>query len=129
MFPVVRSASVGWPFASAPTGQLIVADAGTPLGRTFSPTAMVPLAWEPDGQSDAVVGLTQARRNGPLFLHSRSLSGADRDLVEVAVSPAGRFVARWDAAHARALVAVSDGTTLGTPRWSYWLVRFGEGAS
>ncbi len=81
-------------------------------------------AWRTDG---SLVALTRPKSDGPLVLRSVDARGTTHDLGSLPVTAAA-YAARWDIAHAQALVAVRADASLGASRPDYWLVRFGPEA-
>ena len=47
-----------------------------------------------------------------------------RDLGELPLQPGSAYAARWDLAHAQALVAIRGATGLERGQAEYWLVRY-----
>jgi len=55
--------------------------------------------------------------------------GESRDAEPLPLEAANTFAARWDLAHAQAIVAVRSTNGFGGSQTDHWLVRFREGAA
>ena len=78
-------------------------------------------AWRDDG---SIVMLARPKLGGPLALRTVESDGSIRDLGELPLKAGPTYAARWDIAHARAIVAVRGTASTGANRPEYWLVRF-----
>jgi Tol biopolymer transport system component len=78
-------------------------------------------SWREDG---SVAMLARPKFGGPLTLRTMDPDGSVRDLGELPVKAAPTYAARWDIAHAQAIVAVRGAASTGANRPDYWLVRF-----
>ena len=78
-------------------------------------------AWRDDG---SIVLLARPKLGGPLALRSVELDGSVRDLGELPFKAGPTYAARWDVAHAQAIVAVRGAASTGANRPDYWLVRY-----
>jgi hypothetical protein len=117
-----RPSQAGWLFGPAPTTALYGLDMLRPLGRPLGEAEGHSPAWRDDG---TIVALARTG-DGPLVLRSIDPDGAARDVGEVGLTPSAVYVARWDTAHAQALIATRASASLGAIRPEFWLARFGE---
>jgi hypothetical protein len=80
-------------------------------------------AWRADG---TIVALARPKLTGPLTLREVGANGEVRALGELPFKAASTYAARWDVAHAQAIVAVRGSSNSGATRPDYWLVRYRE---
>ncbi|HEY3081070.1 MAG TPA: hypothetical protein VGM69_14350 [Chloroflexota bacterium] len=118
-----RPSRSGWLFGPAPTIALYGVDATRPAGQPLGEAEGQSPAWRRDG---TIVALGRSG-DGPIMLRSVGSDGATRDVGEIGLTPSAVYVARWDTAHAQALIAMRASASLGAIRPEFWLARFGEG--
>jgi hypothetical protein len=110
-----------WPFGPKPPPALFTAVANATAGeRLASATGQFP-AWRGDG---TIVALARPSGSGPLVVRVVDPAGKSRDQSPLPLEAANTFAARWDVAHAQAIVAVRSTTGLGASQTDYWRVRF-----
>ena len=63
-------------------------------------------------------------QGGALVLRDVGSGREPRDVAELPIRTGAAFAARWDAAHAQAIVAVPSAAGLGASQPEFWLVRF-----
>ena len=68
--------------------------------------------------------LARPKFGGPLTLRSVETDGSAHDLGELPVKAGPTYAARWDVAHAQAIIAVRSAASTGANRPDYWLVRY-----
>jgi dipeptidyl aminopeptidase/acylaminoacyl peptidase len=120
-----RPAPGGWPFGfgARPLPALFATDATGPLTRQVGEGVGHFPAWRPDG---GTVALARGK-DGALVLRAVDPGGGARDVAQLPLRAAGAFAARWDVAHAQAVVvlagsgAFAAGLAAGQPE--HWLVR------
>jgi hypothetical protein len=78
-------------------------------------------AWRGDG---SIVMLARPKLAGPLALRSVEPDGSIRDLGELPFKAGPTYAARWDVAHAQAIVAMRGAASTGANKPEYWLVRY-----
>lgn len=115
-----RPAGTGWLFGSKPATALFAVEAAQPLPRPLPDASGQSPVWRPDG---GVLVLVRGQ-GGNLALRQVESGREPRDVAELPVRAGSAFAARWDAARAQVIVAVSGTATLGANRPDYWLVRF-----
>jgi dipeptidyl aminopeptidase/acylaminoacyl peptidase len=112
-----------WPFGPKPPPALFTVDANRAVGqRLGSATGQSP-AWRRDGN---IVALARPNGSGPLVLRSVDVQGESRDTSSLPLNAANTLAARWDLAHAQAIVVVRSTNGFGGSQTDYWLVRFRE---
>jgi hypothetical protein len=116
-----RADPAGWLFGPRATTVLYTAEPARPLGRSLGGAEGQSPVWRGDG---SLYALAQPRADGPLFLRSVDASGETRDQGPLPLRPAGGFAARWDAAHAQAVVAARGTAGADAARPEYWWLRF-----
>ena len=77
--------------------------------------------WREDG---SIVMLARPKFGRPLTLRSVEMDGSIHDLGELPLKAGPTYAARWDVAHAQAIVAVRSAASTGANRPDYWLVRY-----
>jgi hypothetical protein len=121
-----RPAPGGWPLGlgARPLPALFATDAAGPLTRQVGEGVGHFPAWRPDGSTVALA----RGKGGALVLRALDPGGGAGDVAELPLRAAGAFAARWDVAHAQAVVvlagsgAFAAGLAAGQPE--HWLVRF-----
>jgi dipeptidyl aminopeptidase/acylaminoacyl peptidase len=93
-----------------------------PLGQPLGEAEGQSPAWRRDG---TVLALARPG-DGPLLLRTVGPDGATRDVGEIGLAPSAVYAARWDTAHAQALIATRASASLGAIHPEFWLARFGE---
>jgi hypothetical protein len=78
-------------------------------------------SWREDG---SIVMLARPKLGGPLALRSVEADGSIRDLGDLPFKAGPTYAARWDVAHAQAIVAVRGAASTGANKPEYWLVRY-----
>ncbi|MCL5107372.1 MAG: PEGA domain-containing protein [Chloroflexi bacterium] len=111
-----------WPFVSKSSLALFVVDEDGPPGEQIAGDAQSP-AWRENG---SILVLARGKGDGRLALKSISPSGQAEDSAELDLRVGRSFAARWDMAHAQALVAHRDPSGVGSARSEFWLLRFGQ---
>jgi dipeptidyl aminopeptidase/acylaminoacyl peptidase len=117
-----RPSQSGWLFGPAPSIGLYRVDPARPVGQRIGEAEGQSPAWRRDG---TIVALHRAA-DGPLVLRAVGADGGTRDVGAIGLTPSSVYAARWDTAHAQALVAMRPSASLGATRPEFWLVRFGE---
>jgi dipeptidyl aminopeptidase/acylaminoacyl peptidase len=120
-----RTSRAGWLFGPAPATALYGLDLARPLGQPFGEAEGQSPAWRRDG---TIVAFARTG-DGPLLLRTVAPDGATRDVGAIGLAPSAVYAARWDTAHAQALIATRASASLGAIRPEFWLVRFGEEAA
>lgn len=115
-----RPAASGWPFGSKLPTALFAAEAAQPLPRPVPDASGQAPVWRTDG---SILALARGQ-GGNLVLRQVETGREPRDLAELPVRASSAFAARWDAAHAQAIIAMPGAATLGASQTDYWLVRF-----
>jgi dipeptidyl aminopeptidase/acylaminoacyl peptidase len=79
----------------------------------------------PTWRDDASIAmLARPKFGGPLVLRSAAPDGNVHDLSELPLRAGPTYAARWDVAHAQAIIAVRSAASTGANRPEYWLVRY-----
>jgi hypothetical protein len=125
--PERRAAGV-WPLGARPAPGLFVAEleaapdgeGGVSPPRPAGSGAGAAPVWRPDGLPAALA----RGKGGVLALRAVEPGGAVRDVAALPLRASGPLAARWDAARARAFVAVAGAGPAGTGQPEVWLVRF-----
>jgi len=115
-----------WPFGPKPPPTLFTAEAHTAVSQPLANATGQSPAWRRDG---SVVALARPNGSGPLVLRIVDPQGESRDAEPLPLEAANTFAARWDLAHAQAIVAVRSTNGFGGSQTDHWLVRFREGAA
>ena len=110
-----------WPFGPKPPPALFRTDAHTAVGQRLANATGQSPAWRRDG---TIVALARPDGSRPLVLRSVDAQGESRDGSSLPLEAANTFAARWDLAHAQAVVAVRGTNVFGGSQTDYWLVRF-----
>lgn len=110
-----------WLPMSRPDPLLFQLRPSDPSASALAGTKAVSPAWRADG---SLVAFTRPKRDGSLALAALTSSGSSDSLTPIGIKPSS-FVARWDVAHAQAVIAAHDQAN-GADRMAYWLVRFQE---
>lgn len=116
-----RPSQIGWLFGSKTPMALFTAEFARPLAQRISNLEGQSPTWWSDG---SIVTLARPKASGPLIVRLVDPRGEHRDLVEIPLAEGSAYAARWDVAHARAIVAVRGSATFGGSRPEYWLVQF-----
>jgi hypothetical protein len=122
--PQDRTGPGGWPFGGKPAPALFAAQLtseGIGLGKRLGESEGYAPIWRPDG---VIYALARPRGDGPLVLRAVDPKGPARDLAELPLKTSSSFAARWDAAHAQALIAIRGAAGLEADRPEYWLLQF-----
>lgn len=112
--------SGGWPFQGGPTAGLFRVDLDRPAPERLGEAQGRAPVWRSDGTI-----LTLARSEGER-LAVRTVApdgGSTQDVAALPLRAGGQYAARWEAAHARALIATRGGDGA-AGETAYWLVRF-----
>jgi len=105
----------------SPTALYLV-DPSIPLPRLFNSTELESPTWFPDG---SVVGLAKGKGNQSIVLRHITAAQAPVDGPPLPVNSGSTYGARWDVAHAQAIIAVrGDGIGLSGAADRYWLAQF-----
>lgn len=115
-----RPGPSGWLFGGKPTPALFLAQLAHPVGQRLGDSTGQFPAWREDGQ---VLAFTQAKSNAPLTLRAVEPDGQGHDLGDIPLKVTGDFAARWDVAHAQAILTVRN-TTWGVSQPDTWLVQW-----
>src|SRR5262249_17320658 len=108
-----------WPFGPKPPPALFTVPADAAVGeRLGSATGQSP-AWRGDG---TIVALARPSGSGPLVVRVVDPAGESRDQSPLLLEAASTFAARWDLAHAQAIVAVRSTSGFGASQTDYWRV-------
>lgn len=119
--PQDRLNQTGWLFGPKATTALSITDgSGTSAKRREMAEGQSPV-WRSDG---LIFALVRPKSDKPLVLRAVESDGSARDLGALPVQPAASHAARWDVAHAQALIASASSNTFGPAQREYWLVRF-----
>lgn len=113
--------SGGWLFGPKPTSGLFTADLERPLGQRLGTLEGQAPVWRSDG---SVLALVRPSGAGPLVMRRIDPGGEFQDVAELPPRLGSTFAARWDVAHAQALIATRGSGSLGSGQPDYWLVRF-----
>lgn len=113
----------GWLWGPRSVTGLFEASVNRPQVRRFGTAEGQSPAWRTDS---SIVALARPKLAGPLALREVHASGEARDLGELSFRAAPTYAARWDVAHAQAIVAVRGTSNSGATRPEYWLVRYRE---
>ncbi len=116
-----RAPTGWWQFGGGVRSALYVADLSSPQPQPLGKAEGHFPAWRADG---AVVVLSQPKGNGPLVVGLVDAQGGTGTLSTLPIDPGAGYAARWDLAHAQALIAIRNSSPIGGPRTDYWLVRF-----
>ena len=93
-----------------------------PLPRLFNGTELQSPIWFPDG---SVVGLGKGKGNQSIVLRHISGDQPALDGPPLPVKSGSAYGAKWDIAHAQAIIAVrGDGLGLSGDTDQYWLAQF-----
>jgi hypothetical protein len=115
-----RASSNWWQFGEGARSGLYVADLTSPQPQPLGKAEGQSPVWRGDG---GVAALTQQKSNGPIVVRLVDAVGRMSELSTLPFGPGAAYAARWDLAHAQALIASRSSTANG-PRTDYWLVRF-----
>ncbi len=115
-----RPAATGWLFGSPPASALFTAEAARPLPRPVPDARGQAPVWRADGS----VLVLASGAGGTLTVRQIEPGREPRAVAQLPIRAGSAFAARWDTAHAQALVAVPDAASLGSSQPEYWLVRF-----
>ncbi len=110
-----------WPFGPKPPPALFTTEAHTAVGQRLANATGQSPAWRRDG---TIVALARPDGSRPLVLRSVDAQGESGDGSSLPLEAANTFAARWDLAHAQAIVAVRSTNVFGGSQTDYWLVRF-----
>jgi len=116
-----RTSNNWWLFGDGTRTALSVADLASPQPQPLGKADGQSPAWRNDG---GVVALAQPKDNGPLVVRLVDAQGGTSLLSSLPFTPGTAYAARWDLAHAQALIATRSSTTSSGPRTDFWLVRF-----
>ncbi|MCW5848982.1 MAG: PEGA domain-containing protein [Anaerolineae bacterium] len=115
-----RPGPSGWLFGGKPTPTLFLAPLTRPVGQRLGDSTGQFPAWREDGQ---VLAFAQAKSNAPLTLRAVESDGQGHDLGDIPLKVTGDYAARWDVAHAQAILTVRN-TTWGASQPDTWLVQW-----
>ena len=110
-----------WLFGDGTRTTFSIADLASPQPRPLGKAEGQSPAWRSDG---GVVALAQPKANGPLAVRLVDAQGGMGVLSSLTFGPGSAYAARWDLAHAQALIATRSSATSSGPRTDFWLVRF-----
>ena len=116
-----QTAAGGWLPGSRPASVLFTSELAQPISQRVGSAEGQSPAWRSDG---SIVALARPADSGSLTLRLVDPGSETRDLAELPIKAGSAFVARWDIAHAQAIVAVRGSANLGMSQPEYWLVRF-----
>ena len=112
----------GWLLGGGSSGAIFSMLAAQPAPRLVTKADAQSPAWLPDG---SVAALARGKADGPLLIRQFSTDGSATDGPPLAVTSGSPYAARWDIAHAQAIIVVR-GDSLATSGTGdqYWLARF-----
>ena len=114
--------STAWLLGGGGSTALYTVDPAMPVPRQFSNDPGHTPAWLPDG---SVLALARGKGNGPLLMRHIEGDAPPVDGPPLWVSSGPMYGAKWDMAHAQALIVVrSDGLGLSGNTDQYWLAQF-----
>jgi dipeptidyl aminopeptidase/acylaminoacyl peptidase len=116
-----RSGPTGWLWGGGPAIGLFALEPDRPVGQRLGTAQGQSPVRRRDG---LLLALARPKGDGPLVLRQVDPDGTTRDLGRLPLTPSSTYAARWDAAHAQALVATRAPASLGATRPQYWLLRF-----
>lgn len=116
-----RTSNSWWLFGDGTRNALYVADLASPQPEPLGKAEGQSPAWRGDG---GVVALAQPKANGPLAVRLVDAHGGTSLLSSLPFAPGTAYAARWDQAHAQALIATRNSTTSSGTRTDFWLARF-----
>jgi len=120
-----QSSNTGWLVSSKPLSALFTFDTDTRTIHRVGTTEARSPAWR---NPDQLLGLSRPKGNRGLLLRSFDPDGNGHDQTTLAINAGSTFAARWDVAHAQAIIATRD-STWGSATPTYWLVRFDHEAA
>ena len=115
------NAQAGWLWGAQSAPALFEVRVSRPQEQRVSTVEGQSPTWRDDG---SIVMLARPKFGGPLTLRSVETDGSVHDLGELPVKAGPTYAARWDVAHAQAIVAVRSAASTGANRPDYWLVRY-----
>jgi len=119
------STATSWFVSSKPAAELFTFATDTRAIHRVGTTEARSPAWR---TPDQLLALTTPRGTRGLLLRSFDPDGTGQDQTILPISSGAVFAARWDVAHAQAVIASRD-TTWGSPTTTSWLVRFDHEAA